>query len=117
MKPRERGVDVPALITENQNKVGVMTVEEMISVVGRMDAEDRLRLMDALWETLPPEDRLHFLESYRQTSADWAQEQGLLPWQRELLDERLAAAESDPGGGVPWQEAMARLTKKYEKPS
>ena len=78
-----------------------MTVDQMISEVGQMSRTDRLRLLEALWDTLAAEEGP--LE--------------LLPWQKELLDERLAAAEANPGAGAPWQEVMARLMKKYESPS
>lgn len=33
-------------------------------------------------------------------------------WHREELDRRLAAADADPDGGVPWAEVSKRLREK-----
>lgn len=33
-------------------------------------------------------------------------------WHREELEKRLAAADANPEGGIPWEEAKARLRKK-----
>ncbi len=64
--------------------------------IDRMSIEDRLRLIEEIWESLD-------------TAA------GDLPLpesHREDLDRRLAAADADPGGGAPWEEVLARLRRK-----
>lgn len=56
--------------------------------IDRMSADDRLRLIEEIWESLSPADTLEIPESHR-----------------EELDRRLAAAAADRSGGSPWEEA------------
>jgi putative addiction module component (TIGR02574 family) len=62
----------------------------------QLSAEDRLRLMDALWDLLPPDADIPLHE-------DWAAE----------LDRRVAALEAGPAQMVPWTRirdgALARI--------
>ncbi len=60
--------------------------------IDRMSAEDRLRLIEEIWDSLGPADQLEIPESHRQE-----------------LDRRLAAADADPSAGSPWEEVRARL--------
>jgi putative addiction module component (TIGR02574 family) len=61
--------------------------------IDRLSAEDRLRLIDEIWDSLDRE----------------IQHAELLPWQEELLDRRIAEADANPGQGSPWDEVKARL--------
>jgi putative addiction module component (TIGR02574 family) len=62
----------------------------------QLSAEDRLRLIDALWDSVPPEIDLPLRE-------DWAPE----------LERRVAALEAGTATTVPWRtirdEALARI--------
>jgi putative addiction module component (TIGR02574 family) len=58
--------------------------------IDRMSAEDRLRLIEEIWESLSPPPEIP--ESHKKE-----------------LDRRLAACESDPTAGAPWEEVKARL--------
>lgn len=60
--------------------------------IDRLSAEARLRLLDAIWESLLPIDQFAIPESHR-----------------EELDRRLAAADANPAAGSTWEEVRARL--------
>lgn len=60
--------------------------------IDRMNAEERLRLITEIWDSLPPVHELEIPETHR-----------------EELDRRLAAADADPAAGSPWEEVKARL--------
>lgn len=68
----------------------------VLSEAQQLSAEDRLRLIDALWELIPPEADLPLHE-------DWAPE----------LERRVAAIEAGTATTVPWStirnEALARI--------
>jgi len=60
----------------------------------KLSPDDRLRLIDALWETLSEEDIPVTAEG------------------RVLLDARLADLEANPGDQSPWSEVRARLEQR-----
>ena len=63
--------------------------------IDRLSAEDRLRLIGEIWDSLAPADQ-----------------QEIPPEHRAELDKRLAAADADPSAGAPWEEVRARLRGK-----
>ena len=63
--------------------------------IDRWSAEDRLRLIGEIWDSLPPADQMEIPESHRKE-----------------LDRRIAAADADPSAGRPWEEVQARLREK-----
>jgi putative addiction module component (TIGR02574 family) len=60
--------------------------------IDRMSPEDRLRLIEEIWDSLSPIDQLEIPQSHR-----------------DELDRRLAEADADPSAGSPWEEVRARL--------
>ena len=60
----------------------------------KLSPDDRLRLIEALWETLSEEDISVTAE------------------ERALLDARLADLEANPGDQSPWSEVRARLEQR-----
>lgn len=68
-----------------------MTKAEIQEQVMRLPAEQRLDLAEAIWSSLDDPDGLP-----------------LPGWQRELLDERIAAAEHDPETEIPWSDVKTR---------
>ena len=68
----------------------------VLSEARQLSAEDRLRLIDALWDSVPPEVDLPLHE-------DWAPE----------LERRVSALEAGTATTVPWptirDEALARI--------
>jgi putative addiction module component (TIGR02574 family) len=62
--------------------------------VDRMSVDDRLRLIEEIWDTIDAEE-LPFPDSHR-----------------EELDRRLAAADAHPEAAIPWDEVLARLKQK-----
>jgi putative addiction module component (TIGR02574 family) len=70
-----------------------MTKTELKSEALQLPVEDRLELAEALWESLEQEPVQPELPA----------------WQRELLDERVAADEAAPEAGSPWEEVKQRI--------
>jgi putative addiction module component (TIGR02574 family) len=68
----------------------------ILSAAQQLPEQDRLRLIDALWETVPPETEAHFSE-------EWARE----------IERRVAELDSGTAKTVPWaqirEEALARI--------
>ena len=64
-----------------------------LSELLELPVEERLRLVEALWESIA-----EFPEALELTAV-----------QKQELDHRLAAYEKDPEAGVPWSELKARL--------
>ncbi|HEV2949636.1 MAG TPA: addiction module protein [Gemmataceae bacterium] len=60
--------------------------------IDQMSAEDRIRLIGEIWDSLPSNGEFEMPESH----------------QREL-DRRLAAADAQPTKGSSWEEVRARL--------
>ena len=64
--------------------------------IDRLSIAERLELIGQIWDTLPE-----------------AEEGPLLPdWHRRELERRRAAAEADPGAGIPWEVVKARLADR-----
>jgi putative addiction module component (TIGR02574 family) len=57
---------------------------------------------------LPAEERAELMESLHISLL----EEPLADWQKELLDERLAAYERDPSDTVSWEEVKADLRRE-----
>lgn len=66
----------------------------LLAEVLKLSPDDRLRLNEALWETLSEEDIPVTAE------------------ERALLDARLADLEANPGDQSPWSEVRARLEQR-----
>lgn len=73
-----------------------MTKTELKSEALQLPVEDRLELAEALWESLEQEPLQPELPA----------------WQRELLDERVAADETAPVAGSSWEEVKQRILAK-----
>jgi putative addiction module component (TIGR02574 family) len=70
-----------------------MTQAELKSRALQLPVDQRLDLAEALWESLDQEPA-----------------QPALPaWQRQILDERIAADDAAPDAGSPWQEVKKRI--------
>lgn len=70
-----------------------MTKSQLQSEVLQLPVEERLELAEAIWE------------SVEQSTAH----PPIPDWQRDLLDERIAEDDSDPGAGSPWDEVKQRI--------
>jgi putative addiction module component (TIGR02574 family) len=64
--------------------------------INQLSVAERLDLISELWDSIP----------------DSLEELPIPDWQREELERRLAAADADPGGAIPWEEVRQRLRKK-----
>ena len=60
-----------------------------------MSANERLRLIGEIWDSLSPAAQIQLTED-----------------QRRELDRRIAAADADPSVGTPWEEVKARLRSR-----
>ena len=67
---------------------------DLLDEACRLPIEERLELLDALWNTLSPEDL------------------PVTPEERALLDARMADMESNPNDQRPWSEVKARLEQR-----
>src|ERR1700720_4684141 len=76
--------------------LGPMTKTELKSEALQLPVEDRLGQAEALWESLDQEPVQPELPA----------------WQREVLDERLAADEAEPDAGSPWEEVKQSIFAK-----
>jgi putative addiction module component (TIGR02574 family) len=64
--------------------------------ISQLSIAERLDLISVLWDSIP----------------DSLEELPIPDWHREELKRRLAAADADPGGAIPWEEVRQRLRKK-----
>ncbi|MBX3459788.1 MAG: addiction module protein [Planctomycetes bacterium] len=62
--------------------------------VSKLSREEKLRLLEMVWESLRAEQDLPVPE-----------------WERQLIEQRLAAFRSEGSTGRPWSEVMAELRK------
>jgi putative addiction module component (TIGR02574 family) len=69
-----------------------MNLEETISHITSLPVDERLRLIQAVWESLPPDVDC-----------------GVSPKQHAELDRRVAAHDSDPSSSVSRDELTRRL--------
>ena len=60
--------------------------------IDQLSPEDRLRLIEEIWDSLSAAGQLEIPQSHR-----------------EELDRRLDAADAEPCAGSPWEEVRARL--------
>jgi len=67
---------------------------ELLEEVRRLPASERAELINALWETLAPEDL------------------PVTPHERALLDARMADMEANPHDQSPWSEVKVRLAQR-----
>ena len=66
---------------------------------------------------LPVEERLELAEALWESVEAAAQQPPLPDWQRQILDERIAADDADLEAGSPWQEVKQRMTIKTLSPT
>lgn len=69
-----------------------MSTINLASVL-QLPVEDRIRLVEAIWDSVASEPEHVVLE----------------PWQAAELDRRLASFEIDPGEGLHWDEVKRRI--------
>ena len=67
---------------------------DLLAEALKLSPDDRLQLIEALWDTLSEEDF------------------PLTPEERALLDARLADLEANPGDQSPWSEVRIRLEQR-----
>ena len=64
--------------------------------INQLSVAERLDLISVLWDSIP----------------NSLEELPIPEWHREELERRLAAADADPAGAIPWEEVRRRLRKK-----
>jgi putative addiction module component (TIGR02574 family) len=63
--------------------------------IDRLSSEQRCELINLIWDSLPPDTPF--------APPDWHLRE---------LERRVAAADADPGAAEPWQQVLARLSRK-----
>ena len=69
------------------------TFDEVLDAAQCLPADERFRLMDALWDSLPDSTRSILIPQ----------------WHEQELEQRLAAADAAPEAAIPWEEVRDRL--------
>lgn len=64
--------------------------------IDRLSVRERLDLIEQIWDSLPEAVELDEMPE----------------WHKEVLAKRLAEAEANPGGGVPWREALNAIRSR-----
>jgi putative addiction module component (TIGR02574 family) len=64
--------------------------------IKQLSVPERLDLISELWDSIP----------------NSLEELPIPEWHREELERRLAAADADPGGAIPWEQVRQGLRKK-----
>ena len=64
--------------------------------IKQLSVAERLDLISTLWDSI----------------GESLDELPVPEWHREELERRLAAADADPGGAIPWEEVRQRLREK-----
>jgi putative addiction module component (TIGR02574 family) len=67
--------------------------------IDRMSIEDRLSLAQQLWDSIVAD----------------LERQPLTPAQRAELERRVAAADADPGAGIPWEVIRAEARARWQR--
>ncbi len=68
-----------------------------------------LPMPPAGFDELPVEDKIEYVQSLWDRIAANADQVPLHEWQRQMLEERLAAHRAAPGEAKPWNEVLDRL--------
>lgn len=64
--------------------------------IDRLSTAERIELIGEIWDSL----------------VETGDELPLPEWHRSEVERRRAAAEADPGAGIPWEVVKARLAKR-----
>ncbi|HLG16956.1 MAG TPA: addiction module protein [Blastocatellia bacterium] len=64
------------------------------------------------FDQLSVDEQIHFVESLWDRIAVHAERVPVPDWHRHVLAERLAAYESDPDAGKPWEEVRDELQRE-----
>jgi len=64
------------------------------------------------FDELSIEEKIDYVQSLWDHIAAGVNTVPLTEWQKQVLDQRLAAYEKDPDAGVPWEELRERLRSK-----
>jgi putative addiction module component (TIGR02574 family) len=70
-----------------------MTKAQLKKEALQLPVDERLEIAEAIWESFESTD----------------QELPLPDWQRQVLAERMAEDDADPGAGSPWNEVKQRI--------
>jgi putative addiction module component (TIGR02574 family) len=76
----------------------MFTFESVLNAARQLSPDDRMRLMDALWDMEPhaPDPPLH-------------------PSWKEELDRRVREIEADPSKTIPWETVRENLFAKFSR--
>jgi putative addiction module component (TIGR02574 family) len=69
------------------------------------------------FDDLPVEDQIDYVQSLWDRIAEHADQAPIEGWQRQILEERLAAHRASPGEARPWEEVLDRLERRLRQSS
>jgi putative addiction module component (TIGR02574 family) len=93
VQARDRAVRASQALGNRRAILALMTKTELQSEALQLPVEDRLDLAEALWDSLEREPMQLELPA----------------WQREILEERLAADDAAPEAASPWEVVKQRI--------
>lgn len=73
-----------------------MTRSEILAELLKLDSEERLQIVEVLWDSIADEDL------------------PLTDEQASMLQRRMDELENDPSIGIPWEDVKARLHERFD---
>jgi putative addiction module component (TIGR02574 family) len=73
-----------------------MTRNEIVAELLKLDSEERLQIVEVLWDSIADEDL------------------PLTDEQASELQRRMDELENDPSIGIPWEDVKARLRERFD---
>lgn len=73
-----------------------MTRSEILAELLKLDSEERLQIVEVLWDSIADEDL------------------PLTDEQASMIQRRMDELENDPSIGIPWEDVKARLHERFD---
>lgn len=67
------------------------------------------------FDDLPVEEKLDYVQSLWDRIAIRPEELPVPDWHRQVVEERLAAHQADPGAARPWEEVRQEISEKLRQ--
>jgi putative addiction module component (TIGR02574 family) len=64
-------------------------------------------------DALTLEEKLKLIDDLEESLLDTLEDLPTPEWHLQLIEERLAEAERNPGAGIPWEVVRAEMEKKW----
>jgi len=92
-----------------------MDYSSILSAIRALKVEDRIRLVEAIWNDSQLEERMHLVEVLWDESAPDAAYPALTEAQERELDRRLADDDANPEDVIPWEVIRADASARCQR--